>query len=299
MIRRIAVIGDVMLDKYDYCRNRENPESSAPCYTTERTEYKPGGAGNVAANLVSLGSFAELISVVGVDPEAAVLTEVLDRFSVPYRFIRDKTRQTIVKERTVSISDKRYHFRKDRESREEINDNHVLDIICKIKGFDTIIVSDYDKGVVSERLMQRLKGLGIPIIVDPKPVHKKFYRNAFLITPNIKEAREMSGLEDELLAAEKLAKELNTRVLLTRSERGISYFGLAAERDRRIDFAAEAKEVYDVTGAGDTVTATFTHFLNKGCSIRRAVRLANKAAGIAVGHLGCYQVSEKEILDEK
>ena len=117
-----------------------------------------------------------------------------------------------------------------------------------------------------------------------------------MITPNIKEVIEMSDTEDEILAAEKLGHDLETRVLLTRSNKGVSYFGLPGEEHKRIDFPTEAKKVFDVTGAGDTVIATFAHFYNKGYSLKECIRLANKAAGIAVGYPGCYQVSEKEVL---
>jgi D-beta-D-heptose 7-phosphate kinase/D-beta-D-heptose 1-phosphate adenosyltransferase len=292
MAGKIIVIGDVMLDKYDYCRNRDNPESSAPCYFVERTEYKPGGAGNVAANLAKLGSNLELISVIGEDSSSRDLINTLDRFLIPHSLIIDPNRPTIVKERTLSDSDGRYHYRKDREKKQYINLNHVSEVISKINNPSRIIISDYNKGMISERLMEELRKTNIPLIIDPKPNHKKFYYNSAFITPNSKEACEMSDLENDLEAAEKLIEELNTNVLLTRSERGVSYFGTNGER---INFPTEAKEVFDVTGAGDTVIATFAHLLNKDYSLKEAIRLANKAAGISVGHVGCYQVSEKEL----
>ena len=292
MAGKITVIGDVMLDKYDYCRNRDNPESSAPCYTVERTEYKPGGAGNVAANLAKLGSNLELISVIGDDFSSNELRGILNHLSIPNRLIIDPKRPTIVKERTLSISDGRYHYRKDIERKEYISSNHVLEIVSLIDS-DLIIVSDYNKGVISERLMTELKKLRIPIIVDPKPNHKDFYKDVFMITPNIKEACEMSQIKNDLEAAEWIRRELNTNVLLTRSEKGISYRGLNLEE---FDLPTEAREVFDVTGAGDTVIATVAHFLNKKYPIKEAIKMANMAAGIAVGYPGCYQVSEKELL---
>ena len=145
--------------------------------------------------------------------------------------------------------------------------------------------------------MERLKSLGIPILVDPKPNHKNFYFGVFMITPNVKEVREMTKLEDVVAASEALARDLNTRVLLTKSEEGISYFGLPQDEDIRFDFPAEAKKVFDVTGAGDTVIATFAHFFNRGYLLKEAARLANRAAGIAVAYPGCYAVSEREILE--
>lgn len=292
-MKKIAVIGDVMLDKYDYCSNRDNPENSAPCYRIERTEFKPGGAGNVAANLTKLGSETILIGVVGNDHYSDHLIEVLEKSGIKHFFIKDKERQTVVKERTLSSTDGRYHIRKDREQKRYIDDNHVAEIIEKIKGYDMIVVSDYNKGTVSRSLMERVISLNIPAIVDPKPIHRDFYKNVFMITPNVKEAREMAGLEDELSAAEKLKTELNTNILLTRSEHGIMYLGLDGQR---IEFPADTKKVFDVTGAGDTVLASFAHFHLKGYPLEGCIKFANKAAGIAVGYPGCYQVSENEII---
>ena len=295
--KKIVVIGDIMLDKYNKCVNRENPESSAPCYTIIDTEYKPGGAGNVAANLASLGSKTEIISVIGEDENSKILRNSLVSLCIPCYVIVDKKRQTIVKERFISAIDGRYHFRADREKKQYIEENHVSDIIKTIKKSEDcslILVSDYNKGVISENLMAELKKLNIPIIVDPKPAHKDFYKGVFLLKPNIKEVREMSKLEEEIVASELLRDELQTRILLTKGKDGMSYFGL---NGKRIDLESEARKVSDVTGAGDTTVAAFAHFFNKGKSIEESVMLANIAAGIAVAYPGCYQVTEKEIFD--
>jgi len=292
MQKKIVVIGDVMLDMYDYCKNRENPESSAPCYTVISTEYKPGGAGNVAACLAKLGANLKLISVVGKDYPSDNLVMRLDELNIPYNLIRDEKRQTVLKERTLSVHDGRYHYRKDREVIQPIELNHIDEIVRSARDADFIIISDYAKGIITYALMEELKKMKIPIFVDPKPNHLSYYKRVSIITPNVKEAREMSGISDEMKAAEKLKQELETNVLLTRSEKGMSYFGLTGEI---YDFPAEAKEVFDVTGAGDSVIATFAHFIAKEYSIKDALSLANKAAGISVGHTGCYQVTEKEL----
>ncbi|MFA4952897.1 MAG: PfkB family carbohydrate kinase [Candidatus Pacearchaeota archaeon] len=294
---KIALIGDVILDKYDYCSNRENPESSAPCYNVERTEYKPGGAGNVAANLSALGADFELMSVIGNDGNAKILGTVLFNSNIPCNLIIDDNRETIVKERTLSIHDGRYHFRKDRERKQYIDENHTSEILKHLSDTELIVISDYNKGVISERLIERLKQTGKKIIADFKPAHKDFYHDIFMIVPNMKEARQMSGLENEIKAAEKLRKELGTRVLLKRSEKGISYFGLKGDSKLRVDFPAEAKKVFDVTGAGDSVLAAFSHFYIKGLNLEDCIKFANKSAGIAVSYPGCYAVSEKEIFE--
>ncbi|MCX7997362.1 MAG: bifunctional ADP-heptose synthase [Leptospiraceae bacterium] len=288
----IAVIGDLILDKYDYCSNRQNPESSAPCYTVEKTEYKPGGAGNVACNLVSLGSECLLVSVVGEDANAKLLEELLESFSIQVHLIKDKERSTIVKERVLSITDGRYHYRKDIEKKIYIDSSHVEEIIEMVHNVQGVLISDYNKGTISEKLMQELKKLGIPIIVDPKPNHKDFYKDVFLVKPNRAEVREMTSLQDDIEAAKSLSQELNANVLLTRSEDGIYYYSPKEE----FLFPTISKKVFDVTGAGDTVIATFTHFYFKGYKIEDCVRLANKAGGVAIQYPGCYHVKEKDIL---
>ncbi|MCX6800603.1 MAG: PfkB family carbohydrate kinase [Candidatus Diapherotrites archaeon] len=291
--KRIVVVGDVLLDKYDYCTNRDNPESSAPSYTVQETVYLPGGAGNVAANLKSLGAETKLIGVIGKDDNAKILKRALAKLGIKFFIIEDKKRKTIVKERTMSKADGRYHFRKDIEQGNGVKVDYVSKIMKQIGNCAIIIVSDYNKGTVSEKLMKKLKAKGIPIIVDPKPAHISFYKNVFLVTPNTKEALEMSKKEDDFEAAKFLQKRLNTRILLKRGKEGVAYF----EKGKKpFAIGTEAKKVFDVTGAGDTVVATFAHFYSKGLELREAIRLANRAAGIAVAYPGCYHVKEKEIL---
>jgi rfaE bifunctional protein kinase chain/domain len=293
MAKKIAVIGDVMLDKYRYCSTRENPEhKSAPCWLVQRKEYKPGGAGNAAANLASLEANFKLISVVGNDHYSKILEDVLRDFNVPCEFIRDPKRQTIVKER-IFVNNK-YMGRIDDEKVGYIEENHVQEILDKIKDASLILISDYRKGMISSRLMDELRAQNIPILVDAKPEHTDFYKNVFLIKPNSKEIREMTGIKDELEAGEALMKKLNSNVLLTRGSKGINYFGLNGER---YYFPAEKVKEIDVTGAGDTAIATFAHFFNKDMNIKESIKLANIAAGIAVTYPGCHQVTEKEIFD--
>jgi D-beta-D-heptose 7-phosphate kinase/D-beta-D-heptose 1-phosphate adenosyltransferase len=291
---KIAVIGDVILDKYDHCINRENQESSAPCYTVVSTEYKPGGAGNVAANLATLGSEVVLVGLVGKDQNARILEEVLAKYHIVARLILDDSRPTIVKERTLSVHDGRYHFRKDLETKVYALPDVSRKMLEEIRDCEVVLVSDYAKGAISEDFMHGLMKMGKRVFVEPKPEHTSLYGGAFMITPNIKEAKAMAKIDDELLAAENLRRNLGCRVLLTRSEKGVSYFGLNGETDR-LDIPAQAREVFDVTGAGDTVVATLVHYHTKGRTVEEAIRLANKAAGIAVGHSGCYQVKESEL----
>ena len=293
---KICVIGDVILDQYDFCSNRENPESSAPCYTVERTEYRPGGAGNVAANLVALGADVKLISVTGKDHFHDLLKQELEKQDIDSTLIADATRPTILKQRTLSAGDGRYHFRKDFEKRHAIEDAHTDELLdAATDGYDLYIVSDYAKGVITKRLVQGLIGTGVPVIIDPKPINATAYAGAYLITPNISEARTMANEADDLVAGKKLVPLLDANILLTRSEKGLAYFG---KDGMEFSIKASAKEVFDVTGAGDTVVATLAHFLASGKKIQEAARLANEAAAIAVQHIGCYQVTMDDLSDK-
>ena len=293
---RIIVIGDVMLDRYYYCRNRNNPESSAPAYISSKKNiiHRPGGAGNVAANLASLGADFKLVSLIGGDPDSITLTNSLNILNIPHKLIYDKRRETIIKTRALDISDGRYHFRFDVEDKIEIADNHVEDIVEEAKNAGFIIISDYNKGIINSNLMSRLKKLNIPVLVDPKQENFEFYKNVFLVKPNSVEVREMTKINNDLEAAKALTGILNSNVLLTRGSEGIAYFGL--NRDF-FSFPSEPiGELKDVTGAGDSVIATFGHFYNLGKNLEECVRLANRAGSVAVGHSGCYHVRERDLL---
>lgn len=290
---KIVVIGDVMLDKYDYCSRAENPEGQIPCGTVERTAYLPGGAGNVAANLASLGSNLELIGVLGDDFYSKILEEQFRLSGVPSKMIRDSGRQTIVKERI--FIDNQYLCRVNREKKKYIEENHVKEISDLVSDASLILISDYRKGTISKNLINTLKRKNIPIIVDPKPEHIEFYEGVFLVKPNSKEACEMTGIPNDLLAGESLMRKLHSNVLLTRSNQGISYFGLDGTR---YNFPGEKRIVADVTGAGDTTIATFCHLLINGRKLEDCIFYSNKAGGISVSHAGCYHITEEDLFKE-
>ena len=293
---KIVVIGDIMLDRYYYCSNRNNPESSAPAYISSKKNiiYKPGGAGNVAANLSSLKSDFKLVSLVGRDPESAILINSLDELKISHKLIYDPRRETIVKTRALDILDGRYHFRFDIEDKIEISENHVEEIVNEAKNSKFIIISDYNKGIINSKLMSRLKSLDIPILVDPKKENIEFYKDVFLVKPNSIEVREMAKENDDLKAAKTLTKILNSNILLTRASEGIAYFGLNGDF---FNYSSQPiGELKDVTGAGDSVIATFAHFYNLGSKLEECVRLANKAGSVAVCHPGCYHVREKDLI---
>jgi len=290
MAGKIVVIGDLMLDKYRYCTTRKNPENVAPCYRVLSKEYKPGGAGNVAASLAKLGSDFKLLGILSKDHYASILEKALADLRVPCEFIRDEQRPTIVKERLYVKG--KYECRIDDEEIAPISENHVQEILRGIGNPDLIIVSDYRKGMITPELMNALRATGIRIVVDAKPKQVDRYGNVFLVKPNSREARAMAHTRGDLQAGEALMQTLNSNVLITRGARGISYFGLDGKRYK---FPAEKRKVVDVTGAGDIAISTFAHCLVKGRSLEECIFFANRAAGISVEYPGCHPVSEEEM----
>jgi len=188
-------------------------------------------------------------------------------------------------------------LRIDYEKRDYLNreiENNILNFIKhQINSTDAIIISDYAKGVITKDLINSIKEIAKNkiMIVDPKPKHKDFYKNVTLVTPNTKEAKEMTNKEDMNEIGKQLMAELNTSVLITKGEKGMSLF----EKDGITDIPTKAKEVYDVSGAGDTAVATLTLALTAGATLKQAAIIANHAAGIKVGKLGTSTVSIQEI----
>lgn len=289
---KIAVVGDVILDKYSYgevCRI--SPEAPVPILSIKKEVYKPGGAGNVAANLARLGAEVHLFSVIGADENRKILKDCLEKFEIKTFLFTDGSCPTILKQRCLSKGHQL--LRIDYESVNQIGQEQIKQLEKNFAEYDAVIVSDYAKGVICSEIMEIVKKAGAPIFVDPKPVNKELYKGAFFITPNILECTQLVNEEEDLKAASRLRRELNTNVLLKRSEKGLALF----EKDgNELLLPAEGKYLVDVTGAGDTVIATLAFFYTKGLSIEECVRLANKAAGISISRMGCYQVNLKELI---
>lgn len=316
MAGKIGVIGDVMLDEYDYTRTRENPEEDTLCTTTRSITYRLGGAGNVAVNLAKLGVDVFFVSRVGDDREGELVRILLDANSIKSRIIVDNRITTTLKKRTLSDKDGHYHHRADLEGARSTRiqnpdgsitdkyggncyllDARISECIGSLKHCPIIIASDYAKGMMSPDLVKELKSTKAKLMIDTKPAHKKFYQGVWLIKPNAKELREMTGQIDDFHAAEQLHDELGCRVLVTRGEEGMHYHGFEREKwfKLNLDPHARSDEVVDRVGAGDNVIATFAYAISKGQDVRQAMNLASKAAGIAVCHRGCYAPSLKEL----
>lgn len=304
--RRVLVLGDVMLDEYIWGTvNRISPEAPVPIVEVGSITLTPGGAANVAVNLVGLGADPALVGVVGADGTADRLRGVLtDRGIGPGWLIADAGRPTTLKTRIVAHGQQM--LRADRESRRPIDDDLVRlieqgvgDLVMEC---DAVVISDYGKGLLTPAVTAAAIRLGrdrhLPIVVDPKGLHYGKYRDAGIVTPNAGEAAAASHLEihdeaDLIEAGRRLLSDLETEaILITRGEKGMSLF----ERGERVHhLPTYAREVYDVTGAGDTVVATLTLALAAGADYRAAAELANRAAGIVVGKVGTATVTVAEL----
>ena len=290
---KIAVVGDMMLDEYLIGKvNRISPEAPVPVVNIEEERFVPGGASNVANNLRSL------------DGKVSVKELSLKKIDSS-TIVKDETRPTIIKSRVLSQGQQllRLDWEKDTDISKDIQDKIIKNLEENIEKIDAILLSDYNKGVLtkylSEKIINIAKKHNKKIVVDPKPQNFKNYKGATSMTPNRKEILDYFGMkkfESEEEIAQKM-KELKEElelenVVLTRSEEGISLF---EKEHKRIPTVA--REVYDVTGAGDTFISTFLLAVSAGADLYEAGVIANMASGIVVGKIGTATATRKEIIE--
>jgi len=302
---RVAIVGDVVLDHYVIGSvARISPEAPVPVLQVARDLEAPGGAANVAANVVALGGRVDLIGVVGNDASAARLIALLETIGrIELGLVPCKTHPTITKTRYVS--GQQQIVRVDRESVAAYDEAVTEDLIAgvgeRIKACDCLVLSDYGKGVLSDAVIAAAiaaaREAGKPVIVDPKRPTFEPYRGASFITPNRKEltaaTRLACGTDAEAaIAAAAAIEQADAAILLTRSEQGMSLFRSAQPP---IHLKAEAREVFDVSGAGDTVVASLALGLGAKLPIETAMRIANIAAGVVVAKLGTATCSVDEL----
>lgn len=306
---RALVIGDLMIDEYLWGKaERISPEAPVQVVDVLREDLRLGGAGNVASNLSALGVDVSVCSVIGDDDNGALLKSTFSDMGIcTAGLFKDLSRKTGKKTRVMASHQQ--IVRIDRESKDNINVNSEVCLIDWLKqnagNFNVLVVSDYLKGVLTPSVLTTIIALGkaadIPVVVDPKGSDYSRYRGATILTPNRKEAEQASGLsivDDNSLnmAAGRLLGELDlSALLITRSEAGMSLFKPSAEP---LHIPTVAREVYDVTGAGDTVLALLSLGLASNLSFADAAFLANIAAGIIVGKLGTSTITQAEILSE-
>lgn len=299
---KIAVVGDLICDKYIFGNvERISPEAPVPVLRVEREKYFLGGASNVAINLKRLGCNVHLFGIVGNDRCGKRLLNMIKNEGIPTDNITIMDdRPTTMKTRVVAHSQQIVRF--DKEKILKIDKKYTKKIAKEIKFLDikATVVSDYGKGVITDSLIRELTGIDDMFIsIDPKVNNADVYKNVDIITPNVKEAKEMSGVEIDSfkngleLAAAKIIKKTNINYLLiTQSEKGMTLFN----KEGKVFYQpSKAKEVYDVTGAGDTVIAVLTAAVAAGFDIKESVRISNAAAGVVVGKMGTASVTTDEI----
>ncbi len=300
---RVLVVGDVMLDRYWFGDvHRISPEAPVPVLKVSRVEERPGGAANVARNIASLGAHCTLLSVVGADEAGDCLLRLLtEQGGVEALLQRDEGFSTIVKLRAIARQQQLLRIDFETPPSHEVLKAKLEEFKIKLPECDVVILSDYGKGGLAHiaEMIQLARTAGKPVLVDPKGDDYARYQGATLLTPNRSEFHDVAGSwsnDAELTAkAEKLRIELHLEALLvTRSEEGMSLF----REGSVLHEPTQAREVFDVSGAGDTVIATLAVMLASGADLGEAVRIANRAAGIVVGKLGTAVVSREELLQD-
>ncbi|OFZ84659.1 MAG: hypothetical protein A2W21_09415 [Betaproteobacteria bacterium RBG_16_66_20] len=297
---RILVVGDVMLDRYWFGDAlRISPEAPVPVVLFRAERASAGGAANVARNCAALGAKTRLVSVVGDDGEGVTLQKILEQDGVGVNFHRDKSIRTTQKLRVIGG---RQHqlLRIDFETSpsREVLASKLADFEAALPACNAVILSDYGKGGLAHivRMIGRARAAGKKVLVDPKGDNYSRYRGAHVMTPNRAELRRIVGdwkSESDLeRRAQKLRRQLGLEALLvTRGEEGMSLY----RQGRVFHVKAEKREVYDVSGAGDTVIAALATMLASGVGIEQAVRIANRAAGIKVMKFGTAAVGKAEL----
>ena len=294
--KKIAVIGDVMLDEYIFGSvSRINPEAPVPVLEFGRREYRLGGAANVANNIFALGGHCVLIGRIGKDKK---IKKILNEKNIHFDFIEDESLTTIIKTRMMAGTQQL--LRLDNEKKTPITSKDVKKIVKKVRNVDIIIISDYAKGMITKELMDELRKLKKIILADPKITKPELFKNVYLIKPNLEETKKALGVdvrkeEDVEKAGKLLQKQFGSHILITRGREGMSLF----EKNKKpLHVPTNAREVYDVCGAGDTVIATIGIALASGNTLEESIILSNKAAGIAVGKIGNATVASKELFQK-
>lgn len=300
--KRIGVVGDVMLDIFTYGKSeRMSPEAPVPVILVEREASMPGGAANVAHNIAALGAHTDLVGRVGLDTSGKCLREISGKAGVTMDgvFSMAAPFQTIEKRRILSSGSQ--IVRVDRETREALTDDDAEKFLHYVHGqakqWNGIVIIDYGKGFVTKKIVEALSLCAnehtIPLIVDTKPSNAHLYSRVSLITPNQKEAFEISGEKNLELAGRKLNEQFQSPVLVTQGELGMTLYN----NTDSFHLPAQSRKPVDVSGAGDTVAAVTILALSCGANLTEAIELANIAAGISVEKPGTAVVETPALIE--
>jgi len=298
---RVLVVGDVMLDRYWYgAVERISPEAPVPVVRITREEERNGGAANVACNVLTLGARASLLTVVGDDEASRKLEALVANTGIQTYFGRDTDLKTTVKLRVIGRQQQLLRMDFENTPKTELLASQTATFIELLPQHQAVLFSDYGKGGLAHisDMIARARAAAVPILIDPKGSDYARYQGATVITPNRAELQQVIGnWQDEAdlqTKVQALRSQHNIQaLLLTRSEEGMTLFDDAGQ----VSANAQAREVFDVTGAGDTVIATMAAMVAAGLSLRQAMPLANRAGGIVVGKFGTATVSYEELFE--
>ena len=296
---KVLVVGDVMLDRYWFGDvDRISPEAPVPVVRIARSEERPGGAANVARNVASLGAKTSLLSVVGADEAGRAIDRLVAADGVAASLHHDPSLPTTVKLRVIARQQQLLRIDFETRPSQEVLAAKLKDFGDRVRDADVVVLSDYGKGGLAHigAMIEQARAAGRKVLVDPKGEDWAKYRGATLVTPNRAELREVAGRwtsdADLAVRADKLRRELDLEALLvTRSEEGMSLF----TAEGAVHIPAVAREVFDVSGAGDTVIATLAALVSAGAPLADAMAIANQAAGVVVGKLGTAVVHPSEL----
>ena len=296
---RVLTVGDVMLDRYWFGDvHRISPEAPVPVVHVGRVEDRLGGAANVARNVAALGANAGVLSVVGGDEPGRTIEALLKDASITSHLHCDSSLPTTIKLRVIGRQQQLIRVDFEAQPSHEVLRDKFEQFETLLKNYDIVIMSDYGKGGLThiKRMIEAARAAGLAVLIDPKGDDYERYAQASLLTPNRSELRDVVGRWSSEQELEQKVRELCQRLsidalLLTRSEEGMTLFS----KDQRIDIPAKAREVFDVTGAGDTVIAALAVALGGKMALHDAVDFANHAAGVVVGKLGTSTASLAEV----
>ena len=300
---RVLVVGDAMLDRYWFgAVDRISPEAPVPIVRVNREEERLGGAANVALNVKTLGAQATLLTVVGDDEPARKLRLLLEQQGVSALLGRDPQLYTIVKLRVIGRAQQLIRVDFENQPDHEVLASLLADYERVLPEHDVVLFSDYGKGGLTHipRMIEHARALNKPVLIDPKGSDYCRYAGATVITPNRAELAQVIGAWSSEVQLHERAQALRRRfglqgLLLTRSEEGMSLFDEIDGMPGHTQVPAQAREVFDVTGAGDTVIAALAAMLAAGASLRDAMPVANRAGGLVVGKFGTATVSYEEL----
>ncbi|MCJ7798669.1 MAG: D-glycero-beta-D-manno-heptose-7-phosphate kinase [Polaromonas sp.] len=298
-LARVLVVGDTMLDRYWYgAVERISPEAPVPVVRVTRTEERIGAAANVAYNIVTLGAQASLLSVVGNDEDSRILEALVAQTGITPYFGRDAQLKTTVKLRVIGRQQQLLRLDFENTPENEVLASQSATFEKLFPAHDAVLFSDYGKGGLAHivRMIAQARAAGKVVLVDPKGSDYARYKNASVLTPNRAELEQVIGHWNDEADLQTKAHNLRTSLnlqalLLTRSEEGMTLFDAQGE----LHVPALAREVFDVTGAGDTVIATLAAMAAAGMTLRDAVPIANRAGGIVVGKFGTATVNHSEL----